>query len=148
MKPDLRKLKALMGMPHPKMKKELQAFFGIINYLSKLSPSTASVCELLIQLMLRKAERTWNATFHKLFDKAKSIIKEDACMKFYDETQPLQLETDASGLRLGAALLQTRSGTSCPRDKAPKHSILGSITFVSKSLSSVERSIATLKEKH
>ena len=31
--------------------------------------------------------------------------KEDPCMKFYDDTQPLNLEADASGVRLGAALL-------------------------------------------
>ena len=84
-------------------------------------------------------EWTWTATYQKLFNKAKSIIKEDACMKFYDEIQPLHLETDAFGVRLGAALLQLRSGASCPRDKAPNNSILRPIAFASKSLSSVER---------
>ena len=39
-------------------------------------------------------------------------------MKFYDETQLLYLETDAFGIGLGAAILQTRSRTSCPRDKS------------------------------
>ena len=38
---------------------------------------------------------------------------------------------DASGVGLGDALLQTRSGTSCPRDKASDNSILSPITFVS-----------------
>ena len=60
-------------------------------------------------------------------------------MKFYDETQPLYLETDASGVRLGTVLLQTRSGTSCSNDKAPYNSILRPIMFASKSLSSMER---------
>ena len=37
------------------------------------------------------------------FDKAKSIIKEDACMIFYDETKPLYIETDVSGVGLTAS---------------------------------------------
>ena len=87
-------------MPALKIKKELQAFLGITNYLSKYFPSTASVCESLRQLMLSKTEWTWNATYQKLFDKAKSITKEDACMQFYDETQLMYLETDTLELDL------------------------------------------------
>ena len=42
----------------------------------------------------------------KIIDKAKSIIKEDACMKVYDETKPLYIETDTYGIGLGASFLQ------------------------------------------
>ena len=72
------------------------------------------------------------------FDMAKSVITEDVCMKFYDETQPLYLETDPSGIGLGVSLLQTIIGTSYPRDKAAENSILRPIAFVNKSLSSAE----------
>ena len=34
-------------IPPPKNKKELQTFLGIMDYLSKFSPSTADVCEAL-----------------------------------------------------------------------------------------------------
>ena len=87
----------------------------IINYLSRLSPSTADICKALRQLTSVKTDWTWNATYQKLFDRVKSIIKVDECMTFYDDTKPLYLETDASGIGLGASLLQTRNGTSCPR---------------------------------
>ena len=40
-------MKALTDMPAPKNKKELQAFLGIINYLSKFSPGMAEFCEPL-----------------------------------------------------------------------------------------------------
>ena len=56
-------------------------------------------------------------------------------MKFYNETKPLYLETDASGVGLG----MTRNGTSCIRDTAPDNNILRPITFASKSLSSTEK---------
>ena len=47
---------------------------------------------------------TWNASYQQLFDKAKLLIKAEVCMKFYDNTKPLYLETDASRVSLGAAL--------------------------------------------
>ena len=86
--------------------------------------------------------------YQNMFDKVRAIIKEDTCMKFYDETKLLYIETDASGVGLGAVLLQTRSNTSCHRDNMPDNSILRSITFFSKSLTVAEEDIAILKEKH
>ena len=65
-------------------------------------------------------------------------MKNDICMTFYNETKPLYLEIDASGIGLGAALLQTRDDTTCPKDTAPDNTVLRSITFASKSLTSVE----------
>ena len=47
---DPRKVLALTDMPPLKMKEELQSFLGIPNYLSKLSPVTAEVCEPLLKL--------------------------------------------------------------------------------------------------
>ena len=39
-----------------------------------------------------RIEWTWNAAYKKMFNKARSIIKEDTCMKFYDETKPLYIQ--------------------------------------------------------
>ena len=125
-----------MEMSPQKSIRELQAFLGIINYLGKFSPSKTDTSKLLRKLITVKTEWTRNATYQKLFEKAKLILTDDACMKFYDETQPLYPETDASRIRLRAGLLQTRSSTSCPRDKAPDNSTLRPMTFASKSLSS------------
>ena len=91
-----------------------------------------------------KTEWTWNATYQMLFDKAKAIIKQDVCMKFYEETKPLYIEMDASGVGLGATLLQTRNNTSCPKDKVPDNSTLRSIEFASKSLTGAEKRYTVL----
>ena len=61
-----------------------------MNYPSKLSPNTADICKALGQPTSVKTEWTWNADYQRLFDKAKSIIKADAYMKFYDETKYLE----------------------------------------------------------
>ena len=46
---------------------------------------------------------------------------------------------DASGIGLGATLLQTRYNTSCLKDEAPDNSILRPIAFVNKSLIRAEK---------
>ena len=88
--------------------------------------------------MSSKTLWTWNASYQDLFDKVKSLIKDDICMKFYDEITSLCLETDASRIGLGATLLQTRDRATCPRDIAPDKTIFRPITLPSKSPTSAE----------
>ena len=130
--PDPQKVKALMEILATKNKKELQAFLGIINYLNKFSPGTSETCKLLRKLMSSKAIWTWNASYQQLFDKAKSLIKAEMCVKFYDDTKLLYLKTDVSGIGLGAALLQLRDNMNWPKDTAPKNTILHPINCICK----------------
>ena len=102
------KISALMEMPPPNTKKELQAFLSIINYLGKFSLLTAAVCEPIHKLTSSKAVWSWDAPYQAIYEKVKWFIKADACMKFYNENRPLYLETDASRIGFGAMLLQMR----------------------------------------
>ena len=130
--PDPQKIKAVMDMLAPNNKEELQAFLGIIDYMGKFSPGTAAVSDPLLKLTLIQVTWTWNASYQSLFAKAKLLIKFDMCMKFYDDTKPLYLETDTSRVGLGATLLQTQDGTTCQKDMVPDNTILCPIVFASK----------------
>ena len=68
-------------------------------------------------------------------------------MKFYNDTKLLYLETDTSGIGLGAALLQMRDNTTCQTHMAPDNTILCPITFVSKSLTGMECRYSNIKCK-
>ena len=105
--PDPRKVKALTKMPPPNNKKELQAFLGIIYYLGKFSPDMARLCDPLRKLTSCKSAWTWNESYQQIYNKAKSIIKKDMCMKFYKENKELFLEKDASGVGLGSSITST-----------------------------------------
>ena len=59
-------------------------------------------------------------------------------MKFYDDAKPLYLETDASRVSLGAALLQLCNNTVCQKGIAPDNITLHPIAFASKSLTGAE----------
>ena len=135
---DLRKISTLTKMLAPQNKKELQAFLGIINYLSKFSPDMLEVCIPLRKLTSSKAIWTWDTSYQQQFEKAKSLIKAEMCMKFYDDNKPLYFKTDASGIGLRAALLQHRDKTTCQTHMAPDNTILCPITFASKSLMGAE----------
>ena len=144
---DPRKIKAFMDMPPPNNKRELQAFLGIINYLGKISPSTAAVCDPLWKLTSSRVAWTWNASNQSLFVKATLLIKADIFMKFYHDSKPLYLETDTSGVGFGAALLQTWEGTTCQRDTVPDNTILWPIAFASKSLTSAEHRYSNIEKE-
>ena len=62
----------------------------------------------------------------------------DMCMKFYGDSKPLYLETDASNVGLRAALFQTQEGAMCQKDTVLVNTILHLIAFDSKSLTSAE----------
>ena len=68
-------------------------------------------------------------------------------MKFYDDTKLLYLEIDASGIGLGAALLQTWEGTTCQKDTVPNNTILCPIAFVSKSVTGAEHRYSNIERE-
>ena len=56
--------------------------------------------------------------YQDLFNKAKNIKKQEACMKFYDASRSLYLETDASGVSLRAELMLVREEQNCGHENA------------------------------
>ena len=135
-------------MPPPKSKKELQTFLIIRNYLSKFSPANAKVHEQFYRVTSVETGWSWNTTYYDLFDRAKSIIKEDACMKFNDETKLLYLETDASRVGLEAGLLKVKDGMNCTWYQTPDNTIFRTKHLPVKTYPAQKDHTVTLKEKH
>ena len=69
------------------------------------------------------------------------------CMKIYDDTKPIYLKTDVSGIGLGATLLQLRDNTGCQKDTVPDNINLCPIVFVSKSLTGTEQRSSNIKHE-
>ena len=90
---------------------------------------------------------TWNASYQQLFEKAKSLIKADGCMKFSDDTKLLYLEMDATRIGLGAALLQLYDNTICQKGMEPGNIILHPIAFESKSLTGAEQRYSNIEQE-
>ena len=100
---------------------------------------TVEICEPLWRLTSIKAVLTWNRTYQEIYKRAKSLVKEYTCMKYYDVRMPLYLETDASEVCLDTALLQVRKNLTCGYCETPDNAMLQPIAFASKSQSSAEQ---------
>ena len=74
--------------------------------------------------------------YQNLYDRAKKIVRKDACMKFYDVARPLYLETNASSISIGTGLLQVKDGMNCWHDEVLDNAILHPIVFAIKCLPS------------
>ena len=70
--------------------------------------------------------------YQDLYDRANRIIKKDTCMKFYDASMSLYLETDASVVGLGAGLLQVSDGMNCGHYKVQEKATMCSLGFANK----------------
>ena len=89
----------------------------------------------------------WNGSYQKLFEKEKVLIKEDACINFYNERRSLYLETDASGVGLAVGLLHIRNRMNCLWEEAPHNDILGPTVFTSKNLYSAGKRCSNIQRE-
>ena len=101
----------------------------------------------LRQLTSSKTGWTWNATYQKLFVKAKSRIREDVCMKCYDGTQPLYLGIDVSRIGLGSCSTTNQKQYKLPKRQSTRQQHPQTPAFAGKSLSNVERIYSNIQRE-
>ena len=131
MKPDPVKVQALQDLPTPHHPKQLQAFLGLINYLQPFLPGLASKTTSLREQV---TNWDWDPSTDQSFHHLKSWICNTllkTTLAYYDMTQPLVLQTDASEYGLSAALLQNNRP----------------IAFASKTLTDIETRYANIERE-
>ena len=106
MKPDPAKVQALQDLPAPQNPKQFQSFLGLINYLYPFLPGLASKTNFLRQQV---TNWDWNPSTDQSFHHLKSWICYTllrTTLAYYNHTQLLVLQTNASEYGLGTALIQ------------------------------------------
>ncbi|XP_021374310.1 uncharacterized protein K02A2.6-like [Mizuhopecten yessoensis] len=106
LKPDLEKVRAIIGMPTPKDKEGIRRFLGLVQYLSKFVPNLSQVDAPLRVLLKSDTEFQWNHEQNESFIKLKQICSEPPVLAFYNVRKPVEIECDASKDGLGAVLIQ------------------------------------------
>ena len=105
-KPDYEKVRAIVEMPAPTCKKDIQRLLGMLNYLSQYIPNMSTITVPLRNLLKKDVPFEWNFEQEQAFEKIKSILSSPESLRIYDPMKPLQIECDSSKFGIGACLLQ------------------------------------------
>ena len=103
---DPNKVLAIKDMPTPTDVTSLKRFLGMVNDLAKFLPHLSSVSEPSRPLEVKDTEWCWLPVHDEAFQKIKSLVCDAPVLKFYDVTQAVTVESDASLSGLGATLPQ------------------------------------------
>ena len=105
-RPDPKKIRAILEMPTPSDKPALQRLLGLVNFLSPFIPNMSEVTSPLRALLKKGTIFMWLPEHEKAMTKLHSILSAEPVLQMYDESKPLTIQCDASIHGLGACALQ------------------------------------------
>ena len=97
---------AIVEMPAPTCKKQVQSFIGIVNYLSKFSVRLSELVEPIREFSKDKVPFNWGPEHQEAFNQMKREIARAPILAYCNPRKETVLQTDAGIKGLGACLLQ------------------------------------------
>jgi hypothetical protein len=104
-KVDPKKTRAITEWPKPKNISKLKGFLGLAGYYRRFIKNYAHLTAPLTNL-LKKNSFQWNVEAQKCFENLKNIMSTTSVLATPDFSKPFIIECDASGLGIGAILMQ------------------------------------------
>ncbi|KAI7201342.1 hypothetical protein KC365_g18742, partial [Hortaea werneckii] len=113
-KMDPKKVQSIEEWPTPKTVKDIQAFLGLANYNRKFVEGYSKLATPLTSLTKKDIKFVWTEKQEKAFQQLKKACIQSPTLMLFDTKKPVQVETDASDLAIGACLTQEHNGKRHP----------------------------------
>jgi len=97
------KVQAIQQWPTPSSSKALRSFLGLAGFYQKFIHGYASITVPLTNLLARDSF-TWSTEAQTTFNDLKAALTTALVLMLPDFTLPFTVETDASGVGMGAML--------------------------------------------
>ena len=107
-KPAQNKVSAIVNMPVPTCKNQVQSFIGMVNYLSKFSARLSELAEPIRELSEDKVPFNWGPEHQKRFKQMKKEIVRAPIPAYYNPKKETVLQTDPNIKVLATCLLQEK----------------------------------------
>ncbi|XP_055890320.1 uncharacterized protein LOC129927122 [Biomphalaria glabrata] len=105
-KPDIKKIKAILEMKKPENSQEARKLCGMVQYLSKFLNNLAEVSQPLRELTKKDCNFRWTEKCEEAFNMIKTMITNTPVLIFYNPDKKLEIQVDSSQHGLGAVLMQ------------------------------------------
>lgn len=105
-RPDPAKTAAVEAFPQPRSVKELRSFLGLCSYFRRFIPRFAHIAHPLTCLLQKGVQFDWTPECASDFRELKFRLTSHPVLKHFDPAAPTELHTDASGIGVGAVLIQ------------------------------------------
>jgi len=106
-KPQPKKVQAILRMQIPKTVKQLRGFIGLVNFYRDLWRRRAHHMAPLTKLISqKKGPIKWNEEANEAFKKIKEICAEDALLYYPDYNRSFVIHIDASDYQMGGVISQ------------------------------------------
>jgi len=100
------KINAILQWPVPQSVKELRSFLGLAGYYRRFVKHFGIISKPLMDLLRKGAVYVWTDIQDKAFSALKQALTTAPVLALLDFSRPFAIETDASGIGIGAVLMQ------------------------------------------
>ena len=106
LKPSPERTRAILDMPTPQCKEDVQRFIAMVGSLQKFIPNLSEETKPLRELLVREIAWHWEERHQEAYQRLKNLVTNAPVLKFYDKNAPVSMHVDASKSGLGAVLIQ------------------------------------------